>query len=268
MTAIARPKLGDWLKEHPFTLSMSSGFFSFFAHGGMLAGLEESGLRPAAITGSSAGALTGGLWAAGLSADAIRELYFSLRRDDFWDPAPGLGLLRGRRFRALIERASPVDTLESCRCPVHVSVFDLVRMRTRVLSSGSLAGALYASCAVPLMFQPIRLAGGLLVDGGVSDRAGMAGVPEGRRVFYHHIASRSPWRRRNSKALRVPRRENMAALVIRGLPRPGPSELGHGESAWSAARDATRRALERSIGSGVVELCADAVDEKEGDSVR
>lgn len=261
-------RLMDWLHEHPFTLSMSSGFFSFFAHCGMLGALEEAGLRPAAVTGSSAGALTGGLWAAGLSPEAIRELYFSLRRDDFWDPAPGFGLLRGERFRALIERASPVDTLERCRCPVHVSVFDLARMRTRVLSRGSLAGALYASCAVPLMFHPIRMAGGLLVDGGVSDRAGMAGVPEGRRVFYHHIASRSPWRRRNSKALRVPSRANMAALVIQGLPRPGPNALGQGKAAWSAARDATRRALEKPVDSGVVKLYAGTGEEKESEVVR
>lgn len=256
--------LHGWLREQPFTLVMSSGFFSFFAHCGMLSALEDRGLRPAAVAGSSAGALTAGLWAAGLGSGAIRDLYFSIRRSDFWDPSPGLGLLRGRRLRTLIRKASPVGRLEECRRPVRVSVFDLLRLKTRVLSSGDLAAALYASCAVPFMFQPIRMAGGLLVDGGVSDRPGMAGVPVGTRVFYHHIASRSPWRRKNSRALRVPRRANMTALTIRGLPRPGPKELDKGVRAWTAAREATFHALDQPVGDGVVEMRARQDCSREG----
>ncbi len=85
----AAPLLGDWLAREPYTLGMSSGFFSFFAHCGLLSALEQADLLPQAVTGSSAGALTGGLWAAGLSAGDIAELYFSLRKHDFWDPAPG-----------------------------------------------------------------------------------------------------------------------------------------------------------------------------------
>lgn len=229
---------------------MSSGFFSFFAHGGVLAALEEARLLPDALAGSSAGALTGGLWAAGLPADGIRELYFSLRKEDFWDPAPGLGLLRGQRFRTLIRRASPVTRLEDCRRSVGFSAFDLLRWRTRTLRRGDLADALYASCAVPLMFHPIRSHGGLLVDGGVADRPGMAGVPEGQRVLYHHIASRSPWRRRASPALAVPARDNMVTLVIDDLPRSGPDALERGRLAWRTAYHAVAGALDRPLREG------------------
>ena len=103
--------LRQWLAAEAFTLVMSSGFFSFFAHCGVLTALEEDGLPPARLAGSSAGALTAGLWAAGLAAGAVRDLYFSLCKKDFWDPAPGLGLLRGRRFRSLIRSASPVSRI-------------------------------------------------------------------------------------------------------------------------------------------------------------
>ncbi len=236
--------LRQWLAAEPFTLVMSSGFFSFFAHCGVLTALEEDGLPPARLAGSSAGALTAGLWAAGLAAGAVRDLYFSLCKRDFWDPAPGLGLLRGRRFRSLIRSASPVSRIEDCGWPLRVSAFDLRTLRTRVLDAGDLADALYASCAVPFMFHPIRFDGGLLVDGGVSDRHGLAGVDPGQRVFYHHIASRSPWRRRGSSALRVPDRVNMVSLVIDDLPRPGPDALEVGKDAWRAAREATLTALD------------------------
>jgi len=51
--------LRNWLRAEPFTLTMSSGFFSFFAHAGMLSVLEKEKLLPSRITGSSAGRVPG-----------------------------------------------------------------------------------------------------------------------------------------------------------------------------------------------------------------
>jgi NTE family protein len=233
---------------------MSSGFFSFFAHCGMLSVLEEEGLAPRAVAGSSAGALTGGLWSAGLSTAALSEFYFSMTRESFWDPAPGPGLLRGKLFRELLRQVSPVERIEHCRCPLTVSAFDLVRFRIRTLSHGPFAEAIYASCAVPFLFRPIRIGGAYLVDGGVSDRPGLAGVQVGERIFYHHIVSRSPWRRRSSPALRVPERANMMSLLIHGLPRPGPGAMHMGRDAWDSAQRATREALDRCVTGSLVEV--------------
>ena len=84
--------LADFLRSAPFELVLSSGFFGFYAHAGVVAALEEQGLWPAAAGGSSAGAMIAGLWAAGLSAAQIREELFALNRVDFWDPDPLLGL--------------------------------------------------------------------------------------------------------------------------------------------------------------------------------
>ena len=80
--------LRDWLAESPFSLAMSSGFFGFFAHTGMLAALEEAGVLPAEVAGSSAGALVAGLWASGIDAPALEVELTRLRREDFWDPWP------------------------------------------------------------------------------------------------------------------------------------------------------------------------------------
>src|SRR5499427_2050428 len=106
------PTLHEWLRQGPFTLVMSSGFFGFYAHTGVVTVLEEQGLRPTRIAGSSAGALVGALWGAGIPAARIREELLGLRRSDFWDLWPGLGLLRGGLFRALLERVLPVRTFE------------------------------------------------------------------------------------------------------------------------------------------------------------
>ena len=246
--------LRDWLTEAPFTLGMSSGFFGFFAHCGMLSVLEAEGIVPARLAGSSAGALIAGLWAAGLDTPRIAARLLTLARADFWDPRPGLGLLRGGLFRAILEEVLPVKTFAACRRPLAVSAWDVLVNRVRVLDDGPLAPALHASCAVPLLFQPVWLGGRPHLDGGVVDRHGLAGVPPGVRLLYHHLASRSPWRRKDSPAMRLPVRPDTVSLVIEGITRLGPFKLARGREAYTQAREATRTALDRPIRDGAVRI--------------
>lgn len=248
--------LRDWLAEGPFTLAMSSGFFGFFAHSGMISALQGEGLLPAGVSGSSAGALVGGLWAAGVDAPTLVRELTALRRADFWDPGLGAGLLRGRRFRARIEALLPVRDFAKCRVPAMLSVFDVLSRSTRVLKSGELAPAIQASCSLPGLFQPTWIGGRPLLDGGILDRPGLVGVPDGLRVLHHHLSSRSPWRSRNDRALVPPARPGLVALVIDGLPRSGPFRLHDGVRALEAARAATLRALDLEVRDGVVRLDA------------
>jgi NTE family protein len=234
--------LRAWLDEGPYTLVMSSGFFSFFAHTGMLGELLATGRAPEAVAGSSAGALVGGCWAAGLAPAVLAGTLTSLARDDFWDPRVGFGLLAGRKFDALLRRILPVTDLAECRVPVSISVFDILRARTAALTDGDLALAIRASCCVPAMFHPVWIGGRAYWDGGILDRPGLAGVPAGARVLYHHISSRSPWRR--ERDLAIPERDGMVTLVIEDLPRSGPFKLDAGREALARAAAATRRALD------------------------
>lgn len=246
--------LGEWLAQEPFSLAMSSGFFGFFAHCGALTVLEDRGLLARSLAGSSAGALVTGLWASGLDAVHQRDELMRLRREDFWDPAPGAGLLRGRLFRERLESLLRARTFEECRAELALSVFDVKRRRTEVLRSGALAPAIHASCALPVLFQPVRHEGRVLLDGGVLDRPGLDGVPPNTRVLHHHLSSRSPWRSKDDPALIPPKRAGLVALVIDGVPRTGPFRLGEGAKAFDAARRATERALSQRIEDGVVRL--------------
>jgi len=241
--------LGDWLAAAPFGLAMSSGFFAFYAHAGMMAALVERGLAPAHVAGSSAGALVGGAYAAGLAPDHLADVLLRLERADFWDPALGLGLLRGQRFDRLLREMLPVERIEQGRVPLQISVFDIVRRRTAVLRRGDLAVAIRASCAVPGLFHPVWIDRKPYWDGGILDRPGIAGIPDGERLLFHHIASRSPWRAADQVP---PRRREMTTLVIADLPRSGPTKLDAGRRALAMAREATRRALDRPIAAGVV----------------
>lgn len=185
------PDLHEWLAREPFTLALSGGFFGFFAHTGLLLALEQAGLRPARVVGCSAGALAGGVWAAGVPLRRMEERLARLQRADFWDPGIPLGgLLAGRSFQRLLHEllaAEGVTRIEACRVPCGVVVFDALRLRARTLSSGRLARAVRASCCVPGLFRPVRWGRTFLLDGGVTDRPGFSALARGERVLYHHL---------------------------------------------------------------------------------
>lgn len=248
----ARPTLREVLSERPFALAMSSGFFGFFAHTGMLTALVDAGLMPVRVSGSSAGALVGGLWAAGLDPAEARAALEGLTRGAFWDPAPGPGFLRGTKFRRLLESLLPASSFRQTRVPFAASVYDPLAARTVVIAEGPLAPAIHASCAVPLMFHPVRIGSRFYVDGGIADRPGLAGMPLGIGVLYHHLASRSPWR--NAASMRVPPRTDLVALAIHGLPRPHPFDLAAGRRAMDIALAHTRLALTRRVEDGAVHV--------------
>jgi NTE family protein len=235
--------LAEWLHREPFQLAMSSGFFAFYAHTGMLEALLARGFVPVLAAGSSAGALVAGAWGAGLEPATLARELLRLERGAFWDPALGAGLLAGKKFDALLRALLPVAAVDACRVPVRISVFDILARRTAVLSRGDLADAIRASCAVPAMFHPVWIDRRPYWDGGILDRPGLAGVAPGR-VLYHHIASRSP----------VPRRADMVTLVIEDLPRSGPFRLEAGRRALAVAREHTMRALDAPIIDSVVRV--------------
>ncbi|MFO0682817.1 MAG: patatin-like phospholipase family protein [Sandaracinus sp.] len=243
------PTLRAWLAEEPFELVLTSGFFGFFAHAGMLSALLDAGLAPRAAAGSSAGALVSAAWASGVPMSALVQTLRTLRREDFWDPGPGLGLLRGRSFRRRLEEMLPVARFEDCPAPLSISTYDVTRRRTHVIRRGEIAPAVVASCAVPLLFHPVRHDGRWLLDGGLADRPGLAAAGSGRKLV-HHLASRSPWRVR----LDVPRAPLACTLVIEGLPRSGPGRLEDGVRALALAREATARALDEEVQEGVVRV--------------
>lgn len=232
-----------WLELEPFSLAMSSGFFGFFAHTGMLAALVEAGLRPRRVTGSSAGALVAGAYLAGLDPEELARELLRVKRADFWDPRPGLGLLRGARFQRELTRLLGTMRLEDGRVPASLVVHDVLAHRAVARSSGPLVETIAASCAVPLLFAPVFIDGRPYLDGGILDRPGTSPLAVGERALHHHLASRSPWRRVDSSALVLRERPARTTLVLDGLPRSGPFRLEVGALAYERARAATRLAL-------------------------
>ena len=162
-------------------LVLSGGGMKAMAHVGALRALEECGLSPAEIVGTSGGALVGALAAGGLSYERIVPLVMGICREDLVAPARAEVLLKGLDaasvlkpgpLRALLSRILPVADFAKLLLPLRVTAVDLDSGELVVFGAGgrsdcSLAAAVYASMALPPYFPPARIGGRRFVDGGV-----------------------------------------------------------------------------------------------------
>jgi NTE family protein len=169
------PNLASQMQGKRVGVSLAAGFFGFYHHAGLLAALEESGIHPARIAGTSAGALTASLYATGMSGREIGDFLVGLKREDFWDmhwpwTRRGFGLLAGHRFSAALSTALSIHSFEGCRIPLTVAAYDLGVGRVKHFSSGPLIPAVYASCAYPYLFTPAEIEGKNYWDGGFGEK--------------------------------------------------------------------------------------------------
>lgn len=231
----------EHLKSSPFTLALSSGFFGFFAHAGLMRALEEQNLKPSKFTGASAGAIVAAAMAHGMSTSELEPVLRRLKKEDFWDPSFGLGLLRGAKLEAMVRE---LLSERSQQVPLAISVFDIFSLQTRSMSGGDWARAVCASCAVPLMFQPVRMGKRLYWDGGVKDKMALHGTPPEERVLVSYLPGRDFHsiyeRKRDVNQLT----RNRSALVLTDLPAVNPNALNNGFKAFEEAYRKTRRALQ------------------------
>ena len=238
--------LSDWLEEEPFALALSSGFFGFFAHAGMVAALRSSNLLPSRLCGSSAGGLVAAFYAAGLDDTSIKELLLSVSREDFWDPTFGPGLLKGDAFGSILRDALPVRHMEDTKLPLSLSIFDVRTRSTLVVRTGNLEAAVRATCAVPGLFHPVRVHGRLSLDGGILDRHGIDALHNSPlRILHHHLPSSSKrFRKKGDLQVLPPVRKNLVSIQVPNLPRLNPFRLEGGKDAYDRAFDVTSQLLE------------------------
>lgn len=149
-----------------FTLALGGGGARGWAHVGVARALEERGLRPRRIVGTSMGAIVGAALAAGrtpdsIEADALRtpvhRLMAKRGRFALFDPRPMLDHLAR-------ELGDP--RIEDLPTPLGITAYDLVAGAPRLITHGRLIDALEISIAVPFFFPPRRDADGVWCDAG------------------------------------------------------------------------------------------------------
>ena len=154
-------------------LVLSSGFLAFARHIGFLRAVEAAELEVGAICGTSSGALVAALWAAGYTPEAIAFELSSRKPLSLFrvHARPWRGLFSLRAMVELLEGLLPPAFSDLDR-PLGVGVVDRAG-RYRLLTEGSLARSVAASCAMPYIFEPVRIDGEDYIDGGAVDRLGL-----------------------------------------------------------------------------------------------
>jgi len=151
-------------------LALGGGAVRGAAHVGVLNILDKAGLAPAVITGCSAGALVGALYAAGLSAPDISALARTLHWKRLVRPSiTGRSLFETSRLAAFLDKTLDGREFADLALPFATVACDLTTARRVVLDTGPVASAVVASSAIPGVFPPVERDGMLLVDGSLVD---------------------------------------------------------------------------------------------------
>jgi NTE family protein len=148
---------------------LGSGGLHGFAHIGVIRAFERLGIKPDIICGTSVGAVVGVLWAAGLTADDMEAI--ATEREWYeasWFGDPKLGFASLDELRGAINEHVGKARVESLAIRFAAVATDLATGQSVILDHGEPGQVAAASASVPLRYEPVKIAGRELVDGGLS----------------------------------------------------------------------------------------------------
>jgi NTE family protein len=149
-------------------LALGGGAARGFAHIGVIQVLEEAGIRPDLVVGTSAGSLVAALYASGKTGAELAALALAMDESAITDWSfPGRGLIRGEALARYVRQQTGGRTIEQMRTPLGIVATDLDNGTAILFQRGDTGAAVRASSAVPAVFQPVRIGEREFVDGGL-----------------------------------------------------------------------------------------------------
>jgi len=166
-------------KRKTLGFALGAGGACGVAHVGFLRAMEEAGIYPDYIAGSSMGSIVGSAYAWGMSLDEIQKAVFKLRMRNLVRPTflRG-GLFSSKKIKKILYRYMGDPDFADLKIPFRCVAVDLLSQKSVVLSTGKVNEAVTASSCIPAIFRPVKREGQLLVDGGVLTRVPYKAVKE------------------------------------------------------------------------------------------
>ena len=157
-------------KPPKFGLALGGGAARGFAHVGVIQVLEEAGLRPDLVVGTSAGSLVAALYATGRTGAQLQQAAESMDEATITDwtlPLFNRGMLRGEALARYVNTLVSNRLLEQMPLPLGIVATRLDTGEGVLFRRGDTGMAVRASSAVPAVFLPVRISGVEYVDGGL-----------------------------------------------------------------------------------------------------
>ena len=151
-------------------LALGGGAARGFAHVGVIQVLEEAGLHPHYVAGTSAGSLVAALYASGKSSQELRRVADTMEEAEITDwmvPILNRGALRGEALARYVNSQVGGKSIEQMKIPLAIVATDLRSGEAVAFRRGNTGSAVRASSAVPAVFQPVRIGEREYVDGGL-----------------------------------------------------------------------------------------------------
>ncbi len=151
-------------------LALGGGAARGFAHVGVIQVLEEAGIKPDLVVGTSAGSLVAAIYASGKTGVQLQTISESMEEAALTDwtlPLFGRGMLRGDALGRYVSSQVGGKTIEAMTMPLGIVATDLHSGRGVLFARGDTATAVRASSAVPAVFQPVKIGSREYVDGGL-----------------------------------------------------------------------------------------------------
>lgn len=153
--------------------TLGSGAAYGYAHIGFLKYMEEIGITPNGIAGTSMGAIVGGLYAYGYKAKELQDLVLGLNTTDiakfFFPSFPKGGIIDSDNVKKFLYKLIGNSRIENLSIPFRAVATDIVSGTEVVFDSGPLIDGIMASMSIQGMFKPYQCKGLKLCDGGLSN---------------------------------------------------------------------------------------------------
>lgn len=155
-----------------FALVLGGGATKGYAHIGVIKVLEENGITPDLIIGTSMGAIIGGAYCAGTNSEQLTNISKKLNRKSVFDfdifHALFQGsILKGKRLKKLLKNVLGDISHDQLNIPFVAVATNLLDGKQVLLDTGKLVDNIMASSAIPSIYPPIEQEGQLLCDGGL-----------------------------------------------------------------------------------------------------
>ena len=151
-------------------LALGGGAARGFAHVGVIQVLEEAGLRPQFVTGTSAGSLVAAIYASGKTTAQLQQVAETMDEAAIADwilPIFNRGMLRGEALARYVNTQVGGALIENFPIPLGIVATDLHSGQAILFQRGDTGTAVRASSAVPAVFQPVKIGDREYVDGGL-----------------------------------------------------------------------------------------------------